>query len=118
MTPAINLASGDNALKTMKMCAFVPPTPRASAALLPPLRASIHPHRPHPHRARPTFFVVVARFVHCADVSNACKPWDLYRRWTDCVMLEFNRQSEQEIEHGVNILEGMSFKRYVISRRP
>ena len=41
--PAINLALGDNALKTMKM------------------------------------------FVHCADVSNACKPWDLYRRWTDCV---------------------------------
>ena len=33
-------------------------------------------------------------------------------------MLEFNRQSEQEIEHGVNILEGMSFKSWQTAPPP
>ncbi|KAM9515925.1 3',5'-cyclic-AMP phosphodiesterase 4C isoform 4-T4 [Guaruba guarouba] len=46
---------------------------------------------------------VLQNMVHCADLSNPTKPLELYRQWTDRIMVEFFRQGDQEREKGMEI---------------
>lgn len=41
--------------------------------------------------------------VHCADLSNPTKPLELYRQWTDRIMVEFFTQGDREREKGMEI---------------
>uniref|UniRef100_A0A674HJ72 Phosphodiesterase 4C n=1 Tax=Taeniopygia guttata TaxID=59729 RepID=A0A674HJ72_TAEGU len=38
---------------------------------------------------------VLQNMVHCADLSNPTKPLELYRQWTDRIMVEFFRQGDR-----------------------
>ncbi|NXJ80012.1 PDE4B phosphodiesterase, partial [Trogon melanurus] len=46
---------------------------------------------------------VLQNMVHCADLSNPTKPLELYRQWTDRIMVEFFRQGDREREKGMEI---------------
>ncbi|XP_019327736.1 PREDICTED: cAMP-specific 3',5'-cyclic phosphodiesterase 4D [Aptenodytes forsteri] len=46
---------------------------------------------------------VLQNMVHCADLSNPTKPLELYRQWTDRIMVEFFRQGDWEREKGMEI---------------
>lgn len=41
--------------------------------------------------------------VHCADLSNPTKPLELYRKWTDRIMVEFFTQGDRERDKGMEI---------------
>ncbi len=41
--------------------------------------------------------------VHCADLSNPTKPLELYRQWTDRIMVEFFTQGDRERDKGMEI---------------
>lgn len=41
--------------------------------------------------------------VHCADLSNPTKPLQLYRQWTDRIMVEFFTQGDRERDKGMEI---------------
>jgi len=41
--------------------------------------------------------------LHCADISNAMKPWELCRRWADMVLDEFFAQGDKERELGMPV---------------
>ena len=41
--------------------------------------------------------------VHCADLSNPTKPLEIYRQWTDRIMVEFITQGDREREKGMEI---------------
>uniref|UniRef100_A0A8C3JM03 Phosphodiesterase n=1 Tax=Calidris pygmaea TaxID=425635 RepID=A0A8C3JM03_9CHAR len=46
---------------------------------------------------------VLQNMVHCADLSNPTKPLELYRQWTDRIMVEFFHQGDREREKGMEI---------------
>ncbi|XP_034648193.1 cAMP-specific 3',5'-cyclic phosphodiesterase 4A, partial [Trachemys scripta elegans] len=46
---------------------------------------------------------VLRNMVHCADLSNPTKPLELYRQWTDRIMVEFFHQGDREREKGMEI---------------
>ncbi|XP_060088744.1 cAMP-specific 3',5'-cyclic phosphodiesterase 4C [Heteronotia binoei] len=46
---------------------------------------------------------VLQNIVHCADLSNPTKPLELYRQWTDRIMVEFFHQGDREREKGMEI---------------
>ncbi|XP_041791683.1 cAMP-specific 3',5'-cyclic phosphodiesterase 4D isoform X2 [Chelmon rostratus] len=46
---------------------------------------------------------VLQNMVHCADLSNPTKPLELYRRWTDRIMVEFFTQGDRERDKGMEI---------------
>ncbi|NXO83439.1 PDE4B phosphodiesterase, partial [Sitta europaea] len=46
---------------------------------------------------------VLQNMVHCADLSNPTKSLELYRQWTDRIMVEFFRQGDREREKGMEI---------------
>uniref|UniRef100_A0A2D4IQ39 3',5'-cyclic-AMP phosphodiesterase n=1 Tax=Micrurus lemniscatus lemniscatus TaxID=129467 RepID=A0A2D4IQ39_MICLE len=46
---------------------------------------------------------VLQNIVHCADLSNPTKPLELYRQWTDRIMIEFFHQGDREREKGMEI---------------
>ncbi|XP_017694523.1 PREDICTED: cAMP-specific 3',5'-cyclic phosphodiesterase 4C isoform X2 [Lepidothrix coronata] len=46
---------------------------------------------------------VLQSMVHCADLSNPTKPLELYRQWTDRIMVEFFHQGDREREKGMEI---------------
>ncbi|KAM4552870.1 3',5'-cyclic-AMP phosphodiesterase 4C isoform 4-T4 [Odontesthes bonariensis] len=46
---------------------------------------------------------VLQNMVHCADLSNPTKPLELYRNWTDRIMVEFFTQGDREREKGMEI---------------
>ncbi|XP_037326042.1 cAMP-specific 3',5'-cyclic phosphodiesterase 4D-like isoform X5 [Pungitius pungitius] len=46
---------------------------------------------------------VLQNMVHCADLSNPTKPLELYRKWTDRIMVEFFTQGDQERDKGMEI---------------
>uniref|UniRef100_A0A8B9JZM0 Phosphodiesterase n=1 Tax=Astyanax mexicanus TaxID=7994 RepID=A0A8B9JZM0_ASTMX len=46
---------------------------------------------------------VLQNMVHCADLSNPTKPLELYRQWTDRIMVEFFTQGDRERERGMEI---------------
>ncbi|XP_061458192.1 cAMP-specific 3',5'-cyclic phosphodiesterase 4C [Rhineura floridana] len=46
---------------------------------------------------------VLQNIVHCADLSNPTKPLELYREWTDRIMVEFFHQGDREREKGMEI---------------
>ncbi|NXD18344.1 PDE4D phosphodiesterase, partial [Nothocercus nigrocapillus] len=46
---------------------------------------------------------VLQNMVHCADLSNPTKPLELYRQWTERIMVEFFRQGDREREKGMEI---------------
>ncbi|NXN96115.1 PDE4C phosphodiesterase, partial [Rhinopomastus cyanomelas] len=46
---------------------------------------------------------VLQNMVHCADLSNPTKPLELYRQWTDRIMVEFFSQGDREREKGMEI---------------
>jgi len=41
--------------------------------------------------------------LHGADISNACKPWEICQSWAECVLCEFFLQGDQEKELGIPI---------------
>ncbi|XP_037837875.1 cAMP-specific 3',5'-cyclic phosphodiesterase 4C-like isoform X3 [Kryptolebias marmoratus] len=46
---------------------------------------------------------VLQNMVHCADLSNPTKPLELYRKWTDRIMVEFFTQGDRERDRGMEI---------------
>ncbi|XP_063003341.1 3',5'-cyclic-AMP phosphodiesterase 4C [Elgaria multicarinata webbii] len=46
---------------------------------------------------------VLQNIVHCADLSNPTKPLELYRQWTDRIMVEFFHQGDRERDKGMEI---------------
>ncbi|CAG5896893.1 unnamed protein product [Menidia menidia] len=46
---------------------------------------------------------VLQNMVHCADLSNPTKPLELYRKWTDRIMVEFFTQGDREREKRMEI---------------
>ncbi|XP_068175931.1 3',5'-cyclic-AMP phosphodiesterase 4C-like isoform X2 [Antennarius striatus] len=46
---------------------------------------------------------VLQNMVHCADLSNPTKPLELYKRWTDRIMVEFFTQGDRERDKGMEI---------------
>ncbi|CAL8281336.1 unnamed protein product [Lota lota] len=46
---------------------------------------------------------VLQNMVHCADLSNPTKPLELYRQWTDRIMVEFFTQGDRERAKGMEI---------------
>ncbi|XP_012683725.1 cAMP-specific 3',5'-cyclic phosphodiesterase 4D isoform X2 [Clupea harengus] len=46
---------------------------------------------------------VLQNMVHCADLSNPTKPLEIYRQWTDRIMVEFITQGDREREKGMEI---------------
>ncbi|KAM4556649.1 3',5'-cyclic-AMP phosphodiesterase 4C isoform 2-T2 [Fundulus diaphanus] len=46
---------------------------------------------------------VLQNMVHCADLSNPTKPLELYRKWTDRIMVEFFTQGDTERDKGMEI---------------
>ncbi|XP_035807888.2 cAMP-specific 3',5'-cyclic phosphodiesterase 4C-like isoform X4 [Amphiprion ocellaris] len=46
---------------------------------------------------------VLQNMIHCADLSNPTKPLELYRRWTDRIMVEFFTQGDRERDKGMEI---------------
>lgn len=48
-------------------------------------------------------FQVLQNMVHCADLSNPTKPLELYRQWTDRIIVEFFHQGDREREKGMEI---------------
>uniref|UniRef100_A0A8C1LS47 Phosphodiesterase n=1 Tax=Cyprinus carpio TaxID=7962 RepID=A0A8C1LS47_CYPCA len=46
---------------------------------------------------------VLQNMVHCADLSNPTKPLELYRQWTDRIMVELFRQGDRERDKGIEI---------------
>lgn len=42
-------------------------------------------------------------FLHCADISNPCKPFDLCAKWADLVVFEFCAQGDREKQEGLDI---------------
>ncbi|KAM7409650.1 hypothetical protein PAMA_001238 [Pampus argenteus] len=46
---------------------------------------------------------VLQNMVHCADLSNPTKPLELYRQWTDRIMVEFFTQGDRERDKGMDI---------------
>lgn len=41
--------------------------------------------------------------VHCADLSNPTKPLEIYRQWTDRIMVEYFTQGDRERDKGMEI---------------
>ncbi|KAL7832452.1 hypothetical protein AOLI_G00300000 [Acnodon oligacanthus] len=46
---------------------------------------------------------VLQNMVHCADLSNPTKPLEIYRQWTDRIMVEFFTQGDRERDRGMEI---------------
>ncbi|XP_061153257.1 cAMP-specific 3',5'-cyclic phosphodiesterase 4D isoform X3 [Syngnathus typhle] len=46
---------------------------------------------------------VLQNMIHCADLSNPTKPLELYRQWTDRIMVEFFTQGDRERDKGMEI---------------
>lgn len=46
---------------------------------------------------------VLQNMVHCADLSNPTKPLELYRLWTDRIMVELFSQGDHERDKGIEI---------------
>ncbi|XP_029470196.1 cAMP-specific 3',5'-cyclic phosphodiesterase 4C isoform X2 [Rhinatrema bivittatum] len=46
---------------------------------------------------------VLQNMVHCSDLSNPTKPLELYRQWTDRIVVEFFHQGDREREKGMEI---------------
>ncbi|MBN3286321.1 PDE4D phosphodiesterase, partial [Polyodon spathula] len=46
---------------------------------------------------------VLQNIVHCADLSNPTKPLQLYRQWTDRIMVEFFTQGDRERDKDMEI---------------
>nr|XP_033810475.1 cAMP-specific 3',5'-cyclic phosphodiesterase 4C isoform X2 [Geotrypetes seraphini] len=46
---------------------------------------------------------VLQNIVHCSDLSNPTKPLELYRQWTDRIVVEFFQQGDREREKGIEI---------------
>ncbi|XP_062869560.1 3',5'-cyclic-AMP phosphodiesterase 4D isoform X3 [Trichomycterus rosablanca] len=46
---------------------------------------------------------VLQNMVHCADLSNPTKPLELYRQWTDRIMIEYFTQGDRERDKGMEI---------------
>ncbi|KAL3314885.1 cAMP-specific 3',5'-cyclic phosphodiesterase 4D [Cichlidogyrus casuarinus] len=39
---------------------------------------------------------ILQNMIHCADLSNPTKPWDIYEQWTKRIMEEFFMQGDRE----------------------
>ncbi|XP_036442884.1 cAMP-specific 3',5'-cyclic phosphodiesterase 4C-like isoform X3 [Colossoma macropomum] len=46
---------------------------------------------------------VLQNMVHCADLSNPTKPLEIYRQWTDRIMVEYFTQGDRERDRGMEI---------------
>ncbi|XP_068599841.1 3',5'-cyclic-AMP phosphodiesterase 4C-like [Brachionichthys hirsutus] len=46
---------------------------------------------------------VLQNMMHCADLSNPTKPLEIYKRWTDRIMVEFFTQGDRERDKGMEI---------------
>ncbi|XP_076880486.1 3',5'-cyclic-AMP phosphodiesterase 4C-like isoform X3 [Brachyhypopomus gauderio] len=46
---------------------------------------------------------VLQNMVHCADLSNPTKPLEIYRQWTNRIMVEYFTQGDRERDRGMEI---------------
>ena len=46
---------------------------------------------------------ILKSLVHCADLSNPTKSWEIYSHWTEQVMEEFFRQGDKEKQLGLDV---------------
>ncbi|XP_047666517.1 cAMP-specific 3',5'-cyclic phosphodiesterase 4D isoform X1 [Tachysurus fulvidraco] len=46
---------------------------------------------------------VLQNMVHCSDLSNPTKPLEIYRQWTDRIMVEYFTQGDRERDKGMEI---------------
>ncbi|KAI4904215.1 hypothetical protein NFI96_009330 [Prochilodus magdalenae] len=46
---------------------------------------------------------VLQNMIHCADLSNPTKPLEIYRQWTDRIMVEYFTQGDRERDRGMEI---------------
>lgn len=53
--------------------------------------------------------VLLCSIVHCADISNVAKPWEIYRQWIPLLFSEFFDQGDEERRLGFEI--GLVFDR-------
>ncbi|KAJ1453197.1 hypothetical protein M885DRAFT_555206 [Pelagophyceae sp. CCMP2097] len=51
--------------------------------------------------------LVVPALLHCADISNAAKPWPISKRWSDAILTEFYLQGDAERESGACVSASM-----------
>lgn len=47
--------------------------------------------------------LVVGFVIHCADISNVTKPYEISKKWADLVFEEFLRQGDMERERDMPI---------------
>lgn len=46
---------------------------------------------------------LLSQLIHAADISNPIKPFDIYRKWVDCVLEEFFVQGDKEKSLGLPV---------------
>lgn len=52
--------------------------------------------------------VVAKAVVHCCDIGNPTRPWDIFDQWTNLVMEEFFCQADLERQLGLSFAGGLS----------
>lgn len=51
--------------------------------------------------------VLIKTLLHCADISNPCKPWKTSKEWSDLVCTEFFAQGDREKAEGLPVSPNM-----------
>ncbi|KAJ8600007.1 hypothetical protein CTAYLR_001846 [Chrysophaeum taylorii] len=91
--------------KTMeRLAAFVETHPWAAAAAADASCVGDHPKKQRKYLEEPEdrkFLCDV--LLHCADVSNPSRPWEICKKWSDRVVEEFFRQGDKERALGLPI---------------
>lgn len=50
---------------------------------------------------------VLELLLHCADISNPYKPFEICAKWADLVVVEFCLQGDREKKEGLEVSMGM-----------
>jgi hypothetical protein len=53
--------------------------------------------------------LILVSFLHASDVSNPCKAWEVYLKWTAGIMDEFYTQGQMERDQELNFKGGFGF---------
>ncbi|CAH1763321.1 3513_t:CDS:2 [Entrophospora sp. SA101] len=52
--------------------------------------------------------ILLKVLLHAADLSNAVRPWDISKRWSDCIVEEFFKQGDLENQKNLPISPNMN----------